>query len=202
MTVLYWPDALPNRMLTGLEYAPQDVGATFDPSVGEPISRPRTTSAAFRVEVEWVFDGDQIAAFEDFYAVTLGQGSERFALRDPITSKLKLWRFDGAYQRQFPLKTRARVQASLLLLPSEPWFAPYGRDCLSTVPAFVADYANSVYGISGRRTVAADLPAIEGTYLVRRTTTSAITMGKEILAAGDITQSRPSGTVSIVGYPL
>lgn len=202
MTIPYWPETLPQSPQTGLDLSPQDVRATFTPAIGEPVSRPRTTGAPFIADAEWVFSGDQIGTFEAFYANDLGQGSQRFAMRDPISDELRMWRFIDTYRRQFPVKWVARVQAKIMRLPGAPWFAPYGRAGLSTVPAFVADYGSGFYGIDGAKATAADMPGISGTYLVRRTTTTTISEGQETLVAGDITAAQPAGTVKIVGYPL
>lgn len=201
MSVPFWPETLPGPS-TGLDLSPQDVRAMFETEVGEPIGRPRTTGAPFIAEMQWKLIGNQIATFEAFYASNLGQGSQRFAMREVISGALRMWRFMTPYKRQFPVKHVARVQATLMLLPGIPWFAPYVRAGLATVPDFVADYAGEVYGIDGLRKTAADLPDIAGTFLVRRVTTTKTTLGQEVLTAGDITEAQPSGTLSIVGYPL
>lgn len=202
MSIPYWPTSLPQSPATGLEYSPADVRATFEADVGEPISRPRTTGAPFILEPQWTLTDGQIATFEAFYATDLGQGSQRFAMRDVVTGDLRMWRFLETYRRQFLVKRVARVQAKLMLLPGVPWFAPYAPTGFATVPAFVADYDNDIYGIDGLRKTAADLPDIEGTYLVKRITTTAITEAQETLTAGDITEAQPAGTLSIVGYPV
>lgn len=202
MTIPYWPETLPVGPATGLDFSPVDVRATFEADIGEPISRPRSTGAPFMANMTFTLQGAQIATFEAFYATTLGQGAQRFAMREVISGDLRMWRFMGGYSRRFPIKTVAIVQAQLMMLPGVPWFAPYARAGLSTVPYFVADYANGVYGIDGLRVTAADMPTVGGTYLVRRTTTATITEGQEVLNPGDITEAQPAGTTSIVGYSL
>ncbi|MDT8329099.1 MAG: hypothetical protein RQ750_17310 [Roseovarius sp.] len=198
----HWPETLPQGPLIGLNLSPVDVRATFEPEVGEPISRPRTTGAPFMADAEWVMVGAQISAFEAFYASSLGQGAARFAMREVTTNQLRLWRFMGTYQRQFRKKDVATISAKLMMLPNVPWFAPYGREGLSTIPAWVADYENGVFGIDAVKATAAELPSISGTFLVRRVTTSQVTEGQEVIAAGDITEAQPVGTNLIIGYAI
>ena len=148
MNIPFWPDILPGP-LRDLDLSPVDVKASFEADVGEPISRPRTTGAPFTAAARFVLVGDQIKAFEDFYATTLGQGSTRFAMRDVTTGDLRMWRFTKAYSRQFPTKMRAVVGAELMRLPGVPWFAPYVPVGSAAVPSYVADFANGIYGKSG-----------------------------------------------------
>lgn len=202
MSIPYWPTTLPQEAMPGFRLAPQDVKATFEAATGEPISRPRTTSAPFMGRAQFTFQDGEIAVFEAFYADTLAQGSRRFVWRDPVSDVLRFWRFMGAYDRQFVVDRVARVEADLMLLPGVPWFAPYGLDGLSTVPAFVADYENDVYGIDGQRVPASDLPTIEGTFDVARTVSGTTTATEEALVAGDITETAPLNTTLIVGYPV
>jgi hypothetical protein len=201
MTIPYWPVSLPQSPAVNAEFAPEDVRTTFRADLGEPISRPRTTGAPFILEGEFTFVDAQIAAFEAFYADDLGQGAQRFIWRDPIGGGLRYWRFLPVYRRRFPVKNIAKVQVQMMMLPGVPWFAPYGLEGLSTVPSFVADYDNEVYGIAGVRKTAADLPGIEGTYDVARTVSGTTTTTEETLTAGDIPSTAPLNTTLIVGYP-
>lgn len=201
--IAYWPETLPQAPANGFTFAPLDVQATFQPAVGPPISRPRTTGAPMEGQAGFTLINDQIQTFETFYGDTLAQGTVRFVLRDSVgDTGLRYWRFIGVYTRRFSLKNIATVQAKILMLPGVPWFAPYGREGLSVVPSFVADYDEGVYGIDGVKGPASDLPSIAGTFLVRRITTASVTTGQETLTAGDITEAQPSGTLSIVGWPL
>lgn len=196
----FWPDTLKGGLGYGLPFSPVDVRAQFEPDLGEPISRPRTTGAPFIAQPTFTLQDDEIGVFEDFYADDLKQGSLSFAYRDVITGNVRLWKFMGVYSRQYLTKRVATVSASIMQLPGVPWFAPYVPEGRSTVPYFVADYANSVFGIDGLLVAASALPAIEGSYIVERTTTALITRGVETLTAGDIPATAPAGTTKIVGY--
>lgn len=200
MTIPYWPDTLPGPLL-GLDLSPVDVKATFEADVGEPISRPRTTGAPFIAQASWIFQDAGITAFDTFYATTLAQGSVRFAMRSPHDDVVRMWRFLEGYRRTFPLKTIASVQAKLMMLPGVPWFAPYVPTDASTVPAFVADYENAIYGIDGVRVAASALPAIEGTFDVTRTVLGApTTVEDDVITAGEIPATAPVNTTLIVGF--
>lgn len=180
------------------------------------------------LEAEWFMTNGQISTFEDFFAKTLGQGSQRFAYRDVISGTVRMWRFTSPYKRQFLLKSIARVKATIMMLPGVPWFAPYAKSGLSTVPAFVADYENNVFGVDGKRTPASAVTNVSGTYLVQRTTRTVvlldaggnvlttdgevieasvfpggpISLAEETLVAGDITASPPPETLRIIGWPI
>lgn len=199
--IKYWPEGLPQSPETGMDMSPVGVLAEFAPDVGASIARPRTTGAPMIAEMSWVFEDGQIADFSEWFK-SLGQGAQKFAMRDVPMDAVRLWRFMSPYRMRFLLKGRARVSARVMMLPGEPWFAPYNREGLSSVPSFVADYENGIYGIDGVKGVASDMPNIAGTFLVRRTKTWQVTFGQETLTAGDITQAQPPLTLRIEGFPV
>lgn len=196
----YWPETLPGPA-PGLDYSPQDVRVSFEPDVGEPISRPKTTGAPYIINPVWTLQGAQIDRFTEFHSKTLARGSLQFCMRDPVNDVPRLCRFvGGAYKRQFITRTLARVSAQVMILPGPPWFAPYVPQGVSRVPDFVADYAGSVFGIEGKTVAASAIAALAGTYLVERTTTSAVTTAQEVLEAGDIPATAPANTTRIIGF--
>lgn len=200
MSVNYWPVSLPQGPAPGFDFSPQDVLTTFDPVVGTPLSRPRTTASPFMTEMEWLLQDDQIATFHTFFHTTLAQGSQTFVMRDVTNCDVRWWRFLGPYSRSILTRAQARVRARVMMLPGTPWFADYVPAGVSRVPYFVADYANAVYGIDGETVAAADLLTIAGTYLVERTTTTAVTTATETLVATDIPATAPGTTTKIIGF--
>jgi hypothetical protein len=197
-----WPSALP-APAPGLGYSPQDVGVSFEPDIGAPIDRPRTTGTPYVLTPTWTFEGAQITSFATFFDVTLVKGTQTFCMRDPIDLAPRRCRFlRGAYQREFLLRDLARVSAQMMILPGDPWFAPYVPTGSSRVPDFVADYASSVFGVEGLSKPASAVTAISGDYLVERTTTTQVTTAQETLEAGDIPATAPSGTTKIIGFAL
>jgi hypothetical protein len=202
MSYPYWPNDLPGPA-TDLGYSPQDVRVSFEPDIGAPIDRPRATGAPYVLAPTWTLEGSQIASFATFFDVTLAKGTQTFCMRDPINQTPRRCRFlGGTYQRQFLLKSVARISAQMMILPGDPWFAPYVPTGSSRVPDFVADYAGAVFGVEGLSKPASAVTAISGNYLVERTTTTQVTTAQETLEAGDIPATAPSGTTKIIGFAL
>ena len=206
MSVAYWPTTLPQipqaRTFSG---GPQDPRASFQPMHGAPIERPAVTgmthliTAVFR-QLSWV----QLSRFETFVETDLAQGTAKFIWRHPVSSEPRWWRIARAggrlYQVDHMENGRVNVSLGLYLMPSAPWFADYIPKGVSRVPYFVADYDNAIYGIDGAKVANTDLPTIAGTYLVERTTTTAVTFETETLVATDIPSSAPAGTTKIIGF--
>jgi len=197
--MIHWPANIPQNPRLPFSLSPAETRTTFAPQAGEPVSRPLTTGVPMLTRAEFVLQGAEIEAFDSFHAAARGG---RFAWREPRSGTLRLWRILKPYSRRFETSGLAIVNVEMMMLPVSPWFGPYAREGYSILPAFVADYANDIYGIGEQLRTAADMPSVAGTYLVRRATTTAITLAQETLAAGDIPESQPAGTLSIIGYPL
>lgn len=203
MTYPSWPTDLPQSPLIGYEAGPADVRAAFTPDVGEEILRPRTTGAIHEATASFILQGAEIASFETFFATTLKQGSLRFAMREPSTDDVRIWKVAGGqtYRKRYLLSDIVSIELQLIRLPAIPWFAPYVPASVSTVPAFVADYANDIYGIDGVKTAASAMPTIEGTFDVTRTVLGVpATVEDDVITAGEIPATAPTNTTLIVGF--
>jgi len=198
----FWPEMLPVSYAVDLERTPMDVRARFEPDVGEPLYRPRMTGAIVQMSPSWFLTQAQIATFEAFYETDLAQGTKRFVVRDTLTDTPQYWKFSTPPRTRHRTRNSAILTADILVLPSTLWFSDYVKQGFSTVPAWVADYENDVYGIDGVKVAASELPTIEGTYLVRRVTTTTDSTQQETLTAGDITETAPADTTLIIGYDL
>jgi len=200
MAVQFWPTSLPQSVQMGFSAQAGDARHVFESDVGEPISRPRTTGAIEAYEAAITLTGDDIAAFSTFFHTDLSQGTQRFIFRDPDDGAVRWWKFAAPPRRQVPISRVAQISMSLLKLPGTPWFADYVPAGVSRVPYFVADYANAAYGIDGETVAASALPTIAGTYLVERTTATAVTSAIETLVATDIPATAPGTTTKILGF--
>lgn len=178
----------------------------FEPERGEPIMRPRGTGSLERFALSLPpMSPAQFDVFDAWFQSDLGQGSARFIWRHPITRSVRWFKMvPGArgYDMVPWASGRVLVGFEVLVLPGTPWFADYVPAGVSRVPYFVADYGEGVYGIDGSPVPASDLPGIAGTYLVERTTTTAVTSAVETLVATDIPATAPAGTTKIIGFAI
>lgn len=116
MTLPVWPIDLPARpMLRQWQKVPQDNRLRFAPEAGPAIMRRLGTAAGKKWTATFVMTRDQLAAFEDFYSETLGDGTLPFEMRNPQTGETSTWTFDeGLYQVQEITNRRFSVAVNLL----------------------------------------------------------------------------------------
>ena len=93
MTLPNWPASLPQtperRSWTG---GPREDRAVFEPEVGPPMLRARTTADTREYQGTFpLLTQAQLAAFETFWRVDLGRGVRAFRWTDPIYGDLARW---------------------------------------------------------------------------------------------------------------
>ena len=204
MSVIHWPFHHPNQFYPTRDSTggPQDQTAAFQPDVGPPITRRRTTARvdawSMAVQLETL---EQYAEFEEWFDDTLQGGTLPFAWRHPVTGGVKRFQFAPAsYAPSFGGGGWVRVAFSALILPGSVWFAPYVLPDTARPPDFVADYDGAVFGVGGVYGVASDLTGIAGTYRVwERRTDGTMTTALRDYASG-VPTTAPSGVLSTVGF--
>lgn len=204
MNVAFWPTSLPQKPLVSYSGGFMDNRASFIPQVGAPIERPLTTGAPEIYDVSFrSLTLSEYGTFKAWFKTELGLGVKPFIFRDPLTQEpgwYKIMKGDPPFQVRALGGQYVSLQAKMMLLPAAPWFASYIPKNSCRAPYFVADYANSIYGIDGKTVPASALLTISGTYWVQRTTTTAITEAQEALVATDIPASAPGTTTEILGF--
>jgi hypothetical protein len=116
-----WPATLPQcPILNGFSEQRQRNLAAFQPDVGPPKARRRSTAASVRTNVAFRMTNTQILAFNTFFETTLADGSLPFDWLHPVTKVNYTWMFDTGdapvLDRMTP-KTY-RVTFNLLRLPA------------------------------------------------------------------------------------
>lgn len=201
-----WPVTLPVFPDRGRgSGGPADGRIAFEPERGPPLLRRATTAEVLRFQLEMpAFDAAQMAVFAAFFDEDLAGGSLAFAFRHPVSRAPG--RFVIApgttYTMTRTLLTHTRVALDLIRLPGTPWWAAYVEEGRARVPAVVADYDNSVFGIDGARVLAAAVADVAGTFDLYTTATGgAVTLeAAHTVVAGDIPASAPPGVTGIVGF--
>lgn len=204
MTILAWPLTAPFYPEVNSTGGPLDTLATFEPDVGAPIQRARSTAVTESWSLQTLFQTlADLAVFEDWWANTLGQGASRFIWRHPQTNAVRWVRIPQQYDKQFLGGGLSRVSFAALYLPGTPWFAPYVPTPYVRVPRWVAHYTAGVYGVGATRGVAADLNAVSGTFEVwRKKTDGTQTFLSQTYTAGSIPTTAPTGVEWLVGFDL
>lgn len=203
-----WPASLPQTPRRGsFQGGPRDERAAFTPDVGPDILRGQVTAETGLFEAVFpALDPAQVTTFETFARVTLARGTAQFAWRDPVTGLAFAWRIARG-ERLYDLAPRGArltdVSLRLVRMPGPPWWQPYATpgDVLR-LPFVVADYAAGVFGVDLSRVPAAAVADVSGTFDLFTTDTDGLTgvLPAEVVTAGDIPATAPSGIARIVGY--
>ncbi len=152
MTTLYWPSSIQLRPSVRYSGGPMDNRGSFQPEIGEPVERPRTTAnpELFEVAFEDLSVTD-FAVFKAFFRDDLANGSNRFIWRDPLTDDPAWFRI---VKNNPPYQMTAAsggdfVQLSMQVMRSaiDPWFASYVPGTSAAVPDLVLDFANQNFGV-------------------------------------------------------
>lgn len=96
MTVASWPDTLPQSPDNGgwNETLQQNVAA-FQPEVGPPKYRRRSTASGALAQATFTMTAAQAATFMDFFTDTLADGSLPYSWSHPITGTAYIWMFEA-----------------------------------------------------------------------------------------------------------
>lgn len=203
MTVAYWPTDIPQAVVASYSGGSRDLRTSFE-TVGPPITRPRTTGSVDVFSITSVpMKSAEFERFKTWVQSALSGGALRFCRRDPLSGVPRMWKIvsgDNLYQVALAGSQRVQITMTLIRLPGTLWFAPYVPEGSSRVPDFVADYAEGVYGIEGKKVAASALEDIAGDYFTVTTDAAAVTRKTETLTAGDIPATAPAGVTSIIGF--
>ena len=194
-----WDDVSPNLSSTG---GPVDQSVSFNPDLGVPISRPRTTAVIENWSTPVTFlTRDQFAEFEAWFRDDLKQGILPFVWRHPSNDAVRSMRIIPAtYQSSYSGGEWVQVSLNVMILPSTLWFAPYVPIGSSRVPDFVADYVAGRYWIGQTEVAATALATISGAYDVLTQPVTGDQAFTTVTYAGDVPQTAPSGVAWIAGF--
>jgi len=93
-----WPDLLPATLLIdGFSKQPQSSVIRTAMDSGPQKARRRYTARTVKYSGKQIFDGAELAVFEQFYQFTLADGVLRFNFTDPTTLELAEFRFAADY---------------------------------------------------------------------------------------------------------
>ena len=194
-----WDDVTPNLSATG---GPVDQTVSFQPDIGVPITRRRTTGRVESWNIPVTFwSRDTFAEFEEWFHADLKSGVLPFVWRHPSSGAVRKFRLiPASYQSSYPGGEWVQVSLTAMILPGMVWFAPYVPDGSSRVPDFVADYQANRYWIGQSEVAAAALSGISGDYTtLTQQLTYTQTMARRVFT-GDVPQVAPLNTDFIAGF--
>jgi hypothetical protein len=115
-----WPSTLPQCPIMNFSEQRQRNVVAFEPDVGPPKMRRRSTAVAVTTSVTFRMSTTQLAAFNTFYETTLSDGVLPFDWAHPVTKVTYSWMFDAkeapTVERMSP--QHHRVSFNLLRLPA------------------------------------------------------------------------------------
>jgi len=145
-----WPASLPIAPVANMQGGPIFSRISFEPDVGPPIERRRSTASVSTYAVTLTpFTRAQLDILEAWFAGELEGGTRRFVWRNPITKKLGYWKIlpgDPDFQVAPIDDNLVRISFKAMLLPSVPWFAAYVPEGTAIVPSLVLDFETGKYG--------------------------------------------------------
>lgn len=97
MTSITWPDTLPLPKLTGLTSSPNKAFIRTDMDAGPAKQRQRYTAVPKNYSGIITVTDTQRSAFESFFIENLGNGTLRFAMKNPQTLVVEEFRFTDKY---------------------------------------------------------------------------------------------------------
>lgn len=121
MTTAAWPATLPQcPILNGFSEQRQRNLAFFDPDVGPPKIRRRSTAVGVLTNLAFRMTTTQLAAFNTFFETTISDGSLPFTWAHPITKVSYTWMFDPQDAPKIDRMTAAthRLTFNLIRLPA------------------------------------------------------------------------------------
>lgn len=194
-----WLPAFPQTPRRPWGGGPQDSRARFDPEVGPPLMRGRTTADPEVYDTMFPnFSGALRAAFKVFWINDLARGALAFSWRDPVIGDAALWKILGNGDQAYGFSAKGadlhELSLRLMRLPGTPWWGTYLRPGANRVPDVVADWTAGVHGIAGAKVAASALPAVTGTFDVYSTSTSDVetVLLAQVITAGGIPATAPA----------
>jgi len=114
-----WPTGLSCPILDSLSEQRQRNVASFQPEVGPPKMRRRSTAAGVLTTIAFRWTDAQVAIFDTFYITTIADGSMPFTMNHPRTTTSYSWMFvpDEAPVIQRFAPGLCRVSIKLIRLP-------------------------------------------------------------------------------------
>lgn len=193
----YWPFEEPFYPLLDSTGGPMDQTARFEPDLGVPITRRRTTARVDMWSMVMLFPTrERFHEFKGWFEDDLRAGSLPFVWRRPSTGEVSLFKFTPAsYETVFPGGPNVRVSFGVLILPGKLWFAPYVPKDSARVPDWVADYKEDRYWIGQEEVSASDLDQISGDFLVLEQRLTFTQTWLTRTYAGDVPQTAPDSQV-------
>ena len=134
MTTAQWPSDLPCQpTLGGFREQRQRNVVAFQPDVGAPKMRRRSTAAYTRTSLVFRMTTAHLETFEEFYIDTLEDGTLPFIWQHPRTLLYYNWVFEQGEAPQFDRSSTSTTTVSFTLLrldeteaPPEPAAEPPG----------------------------------------------------------------------------
>ena len=204
-----WPSSLPQTPRRGSWVGgPVEARVQFEADYGPPIERARTTADIEVYSATFPnLSNAARAVFTAFFAGDLARGINRFAMRDPVTQDLGLWKVIGDGRQPYVLTAKQAgwndLSLSLMKMPGAIWYAPYATATGDLrLPYVVADYENDIFGVDGVRTTASAVAAVSGTFdlITTETDDDVVTELNHAVIAGDIPATAPVGVAKIVAF--
>lgn len=91
-----WPTTLPQAPIYGWVRRPQRNVASFQPDVGPPKYRRRSTASGELCSGTFVMTGEQLSTLREFYRADLADGSLPFSWVDPVDQTMSAFMFEDS----------------------------------------------------------------------------------------------------------
>jgi hypothetical protein len=88
-----WPGTIPQKPLVGFAEQRQRNVASFNPDVGEPKVRRRSTAVTINCNAQFIMTDLQLVDFITFFETTLSDGTLPFTWAHPRTGVTYTWMF-------------------------------------------------------------------------------------------------------------
>jgi hypothetical protein len=112
-----WPATLPQQPLYGWSEKRQRNVAAFEPEVGPPKLRRRSTAASAACSGAFLLTDAQRETFDDFFEADLADGALPFTWPDPRTGRMHSWIFTAAPDFVTEQPGTVKMSVQLLRLP-------------------------------------------------------------------------------------
>jgi hypothetical protein len=117
MLINTYPPELPGPQIESFTEKPQRNVASFQPDVGPPIYRRRSTAICYETTGNFIYNVDQLARFNEWFSEDLKDGSLAFEMDHPRTGVTYRWCFTESPEETAQTHTHTQVNFNLLRLP-------------------------------------------------------------------------------------